>query len=388
MRIIKLNSTRALKALETIRITKKPDSFISASIIVGEEQAKKFKETLGLGGEEAFPIFYKLRDSRYGIEGFKKEFPNAIYQPVNTKRCGEGYSHVIVELPPVIQIDKELLGFYDPMVSRGTTAVETISKVCENSQVDVLSSLHFFVAELGLNKLQLELERFFLKDYVIVLGMRGFKVDTSGYMGAILREQDYGDVMEGTYWMEYPPEKEQLLVKNGILKGVYQEVVMGYILYILLRYRSARFSNFQPVPKSLKELTTENWINAVLYYLQQLGAEVYVNDWGWKQIGARLAPTSITVLEALRQMEREWMIETEVEMRRGIKYKVYNITPWGDSYLRKIYLPVFDELNLLTKFTSKLNEVILHLFTRKLGDLLEELRTEKASRKRNLNKPN
>lgn len=379
MKIVKLETNRALKALETIRCTKKPDSFILASVTVGEEQGRKFKETLSLDGEEAFPIYYKLRDSRYGILGFREEFPNASYIPVTTYRHGEGYSNVNVNLSHEAQTaGEELLGFYDPMVSRGTTATKTISMICKNSQVETLSSFHFFVAEQGLKKLQFELEKFFSKDYIVVLGMRGFEVDTSGYMGAILREQDYGDVMEGTYWMEYPPENEQALVENGILKGAYQEVIMGYILYILLRHRTARYSNSLPVPKSLKELTTENWINTVLYYLQQLGAEVFINDWGWKHMGAWLAPTSIRVSEALRQMQREWMIDTEIETRSGREYKVYNITTWGDSYLKKIYLPVFDKLNLLASFTSKLKEVVPNIFTRKLRNLLEELRTEKA----------
>jgi len=380
MKIIKLDSSRVVKALETIRYTKKPQSFISASVAVGEEQGKIFKETLDFNGDEVFPIFYKLRDSRYGIIGFKKEFPNALYFPVVTYRYGEGYSNVNVELKCEAQIaGGELLGFYDPMVSRGTTAVNTISGLCKSGPVETLSSFHFFAADQGLNKLDLELQKFFLKDYIVVLGMRGFQVDTSGYMGAILREQDYGDVMEGTYWNEYPPEVEQNIVENGIFKGAYLEIVMGYILYILLKHQYARYSNSQLVPKSLKELATANWMNVVFCYLQQNGAEIPVNNWEMRHLRAGVAvPISPTISEALRQMRREWLIDMEKEVRNRIEYNVYYITPWGDSYLKKIYLPVFGRSNLLNNFVPVLEEVTPEIITGKFHNLLKKLDTQRA----------
>lgn len=385
MKIIKLENPKAAKALETIRYTKKPELFISASIAVGEEQGKAFKETMGFSGDESFPVFYKLRDSRYGILGFKKEFPNASYYPVTTYRYGEGYSNVNVELTGEISgkeiAREELLGFYDPMVSRGTTAVNTVSMICGNGQVEVLSTFHFFVAEPGLGRLTVDLQKYFLKDYVIVLGMRGFEVDTSGYMGAIMREQDYGDVMEGTYWKEYPPEVEQDLVENAIQKGARLEVVMAYILFILLKHKYARYPNFQMVPASLKALATGNWINAVMFYLQQQGVEIFVRDWEQRYLRPSLAiPTSPTIAEALRQMRREWLVDTESETRYGIKHETYHITPFGDSYLKKVYLPVLGRNNLLTNFNSQLEEIIPDVMVGQFSDLLKKLRLQKLQK--------
>lgn len=375
MKVVKLDSPRAAEALDTIRYTKKPDVFISASVTVGQEQARKFKETLNLSGKEGFPVFYKLRDSRYGILGFRKEFPNVSYYPVTTYRYGENYSNVNVELSQKVQIaGEELMGFYDPMVSRGTTTVNTICAICDEEQVETLSSFHFFVAEPGINKLDLELRKFFYKEYIIVLGMRGFEVDTSGYMGAILREQDYGDVMEGTYWKEYPPEVEQALVENGIRYGANLEVIMAYILHIFLKHKWARYSDSQAVPQSLKELPTYNWINAVLYHLQQMGAKIPISDWKMMHLRTGLlTPTSLTVSEVLRQMQREWLIDEEKEIRSGIEYKVYHITPWGDSYLKKVYLPVLGRNNMLSGFTPILEEAMPRIVIRKFRKLLDEI---------------
>jgi DNA-binding PadR family transcriptional regulator len=385
MKIIKLNNPRAAKALETIRYTKKPEVFISASITVGEEQGKAFKETMGFCGDEPFPVFYKLRDSRYGILGFKKEFPNASYYPVTTYRYGEGYSNVNVELTGE-RVGKEiageeLLGFYDPMVSRGTTAVNTVSMICKNGQVEVLSTFHFFVAEPGLERLTLDLQKYFLKDYVIILGMRGFEVDTSGYMGAIMREQDYGDVMDGTWFKEYPREVEQKLVEDAIQKGARLEVIMAYILSLLLKHKYARYPNFERVPTSLKVLATKNWINAAMFYLQQQGAEIFIYDWEQRFLGTGLAvPESPTIAEALRQMQREWLIDVESEMRYGRKHEIYHITPFGDSYLKSVYLPVLGRNNLLTNFNSKLEEAIPEVMTGKFGDLVKKLNLQKSQK--------
>jgi len=374
MKVIKLDTSRAMKGLETIRYTKRPDLFISASMEVGEEQGKAFKKVLGLSGEEPFPVFYKLRDSRYGILGFKKEFPKASYFPVTTYRYGEGYSNVSIEFEQKISIAKEgLLGFYDPMVSRGTTTVNTVSTLCGDSQVEMLSTFHFFVAEPGLNRLDIELQKFFLKEYFIVLGMRGFEVDTSGYMGAIMREQDYGDVMEGTYWKEYSPEIEQAMVENGVCQGAHMEVIMAYILYILLKHKYARYSNFQLIPESLKELSTFYWIQTVLHYLEKQGAKTFVHKWEIRRLRSGLTiPISDTITEALRQMEREWLIEKKVEIRSGFEGNAYQITQWGESYLTKVYLPVLGKNALLNGFVPIFENVALEIIAGKFRDLLKD----------------
>lgn len=378
MKIIKLKSLRSKKALETIRYTKKPELFISASITIGEEQGKVFKETMGFSGDEAFPIFYKLRDSRYGILGFQKEFPNALYYPVTTYRYGEGYSNVNVEIPEEVikkeVLKEELLCFFDPMVSRGTTAVKTIHRICGDNQVDILSTFHFFVAEQGLKRLTIDLRKYFLKDYIIIFGMGGFEVDASGYMGAIMREQDYGDVMEGTYWREYPPEVEQRLVEGAIQKGAFLEVIIAYILFLLLRHKYARYPDFRIIPESLKVLATKSWINTALFYLQQKGAEIYVRDWKIKYLKPSLAiPISSTTEYALRQMQKEWLIDIKIERRYDREYKTYHITPFGDSYLKKVYLPVLGRYNLLTDFTSKFEEVIPEIMLERPNNLMKKI---------------
>lgn len=374
MKIVGLDSKRAIEALETVRFTKKPDAFINASITIGEEQAQEFKRNLALGDGESFPVFYKLRDSRYGILGFKKELPKASYYPVTTYRYGDNYEKVNVEIPQATEIkDDELLGFYDPMLSRGTTCVTTMSAICNDGQVNTLSTFHFFAAEKGISRLQVDLRKFFLEEYLMVIGQRGFEVDASGYMGAILREQDYGDVMEGTWWKEYSPKTEQEIVENNICKGADFEIVIGYTLFLLLKHRNATSRNFTPVLEKSKELPTVNWINLALFRLKQMGAHIPVNDWAFIPSSIGRLPVSLRITEAIRQLEREWLIEKTVKERMGRRYYVYHITPWGDSYLKEVFLPVFGRKNLLNPFVPFLEDATPAVIVSRFKDLLSDV---------------
>ena len=371
-----LTSERAYNALDLLQNTKKPSDFIDSSILLGGELALLMREQAGIPSSESFPIFYKLRDGRYAVLGYKRVFHDAKYYPIYTNRYGPSFSNVNVKpLSADFQISEELMNFLDPMVSRGTTLSSMVSRICGEKRVGLLGSAHFFVAEEGIRNLQTNIEQY-CGDYLMIIGKRGFQVNSQGYMGAIRREQDYGDVLEGTYFEEYPMEVEQDSVVSEIANGSEMEIHMGQILFLLLRTEHARFPNGQLIPESMKAVSTGAWIQNALLWLKQKGANVPADDWSMSYD----VPRSEMIREALGQLQLEWRVETR-SVRKGPKTLTrYIITPFGNAYLKKVYLPVFDRQGILKPFTTTLESELSRLVRKSFSRLIEEVKyTQRTS---------
>jgi hypothetical protein len=68
----------------------------------------------------------------------------------------------------------------------------------------------------------------------------------------------------------------------------------------------------------------------------------------------------------------EWMIEKEKEIPNG-KGKAYRLTSWGDSYLKKVYLPVLERNSMLRGFTSILEDAMPRIVTKRFFKLVNEI---------------
>lgn len=370
MRIIQLESLQAKNALDVLRLNKNPAAVIRASITLGEEQALLVKREGIIPNNSSICIFYKLRDSRYAVLGFRSQFPDFSYYPITTHRYGQSNQNVAVELHDLPEKLGPTIGFQDPMLARGTTLSSAAGKICNGRTVDEFMSFHFFAAEEGIQRLAMDL-RNYANDHIMIIGRRGFRVGSDGYMGAIIHEQDYGDVMEGTYWSEYPAETERKIVSENLRKGIYFEANMGLLLFLLLRYQhvDSKWATTRP-----KTRPTYDWIEAVLFRLRQLGAALPIKDFSLEHMKIGWRIVSPTLYEVVRQMLGEWMIDwPKSESPLWKRTSDIRLTPWGDSYLREVLLPVLGEAGLLRPFATKLEQYLPELIGASNNDLMWQI---------------
>ena len=249
----------AASALADLQVRKDQTVFASRATLIGERLGVALLENEEIVGSIEPPVYYKLRDGRHVWQGFHNAVPNAIGQGIYTARRGEGYSSVETQrdVPNITRSD--FTAFLDPMLSRGTTAMTVFQQVIAPRRLARFASLHCFAAEDGISNLQTLLADF-CDDYLLILGKRGFRVDPSGYMGAIRREGDWGDVQDGTYFLEYPPEREIGAVLGELATSGGLDIVMASIL-LLLRAHEQHYSS---VSVRDPALPTDGWIHTML----------------------------------------------------------------------------------------------------------------------------
>ncbi len=321
----------AARALDNLQVRKDRSVFIEQSIKVGEHLGAALLENEESLSSEQPTLYYKLRDSRYVWHGLRKAIPDAVGYGIYTRREGAGNADVHIDGSFHKTAGGSFLGFLDPMLARGTTALAVSERITGiyRKRVSSYATLHCFAAEEGISYLQSKISDF-CKDYLLIVGRRGFRVDDSGYMGAIRREMDWGDVQDGTYFYEYPAEKEVEIVLEELATSFGMDILMATIL-LLLRVHEQHLTVLHPRDPALP---TDGWLHTVLRLLKQEEYPVLASSRDWNH--NHYYPKSEAVADALEQLSSEDMIRRFVDEA----YPTYGLTVWGKEYLEKIYIPV------------------------------------------------
>lgn len=274
------------------------------------------------------PIYYKLRDARYVWHGLRQAIPDARGQAIFTRRQGQGYSSVEIDANVSDISDPRFTAFLDPMLARGTTALSVSDRIVRGRQFQRFSTLHCFAAEEGIRSLQTRLSDF-ADEYLMIVGKRGFHVDASGYTGAIRREMDWGDVQEGTYFFEYPAEKEIEVVLGELATSGGQDIVMATVLMVL----RANEQHHRAFNRKDPALPTVGFIQTMMCLLKENRQPIPValSDWDF----SGFYPRSEAVRRSLSQLENEDFVRRLTDEA----YPTYILSPWGHEYLRKVYTP-------------------------------------------------
>jgi hypothetical protein len=329
-RLVVLSETDevAARALADLQVRKDPAVFAERSVVIGERLGIALRENEEDLSSMRPPIYYKLRDARYVWHGLRQAIPEARGQAIFTQRQGQGYSSVEIDATVTDISDLKFTAFLDPMLARGTTAISVSDRIIRGRSFRRFATLHCFASEEGIGNLQTRLSDF-ADDYLLIVGKRGFHVDPTGYMGAIRREMDWGDVQEGTYFLEYPAEKEIEVVLGELGTSGGQDIVMATVLMIL----RAHEQHHRALNSGDPALPTDGFIHTMMCLMKEDRLPIPVASSEWKFGG--FYPRSEAVRRAILQLQAEDF----VKRLHDEAYPTYVLSPWGHEYLQKVYMP-------------------------------------------------
>ncbi len=169
------------------------------------------------------------------------------------------------------------------------------------------------------------------------------------------------------------PEQERKKVTLQINQGKSLPVIRAYILYLLLRYKYASSSGSRPIPQERKEIPTELWIQLIFNRLSKMGARIPIENWKYKDLSTGdQIPYSPLITRALETLAKENLVETKSATKNEKTFEGYHLTVWGDSYLKKVYIPVLNDLDLLKEFTPIVKKAFPALLKKSFMDLVRE----------------